>query len=53
MRKYFGMAAVLLAAQILYSCSNDILGYGEEVSKGQIVARIAQPPLHVLPWAMQ
>lgn len=43
MRKYFGMAAVLLAAQILYSCSNDILGYGEEVSKGQIVARIAQP----------
>lgn len=43
MRKYFGMVAVLLAAQILYSCSNDILGYGEEVSKGQIVARIAQP----------
>lgn len=45
MRKYFGMAAVLLAAQILYSCSNDILGYGEEVSKGQIVARIAQPAI--------
>lgn len=42
MRKYFGMAAVLLAAQILYSCSNDVLGYGEE-GKGQIVARIAQP----------
>lgn len=43
MRKYFGMAAMLLAAQILYSCSNDVLGYGEEGSKGQIVARIAQP----------
>lgn len=37
------MAAILLAAQILYSCSNDVLGYGEEGSKGQIVARIAQP----------
>lgn len=34
---------MLLAAQILYSCSNDVLGYGEEGSKGQIVARIAQP----------
>lgn len=43
MCKYFGMAAVLLAAQILYSCSNDVLGYGEEEGKGQIVARIAQP----------
>lgn len=43
MYKYFGMAAVLLAAQMLHSCSNDVLVYNNEGSEGQIVARIAQP----------
>lgn len=42
MHKYFGMAAVLLAAQILFSCSKDELSYSES-SEGQIIARIAQP----------
>lgn len=42
MHKYFGMAAVWLAAQILFSCSKDELSYSES-SEGQIVARIAQP----------
>lgn len=42
MHKYFGMAAVLFAAQILFSCSKDELSYGES-SEGQIIARIAQP----------
>lgn len=42
MYKYFGMAAVWLAAQILFSCSKDELSYSES-SEGQIVARIAQP----------
>lgn len=43
MRKYFGMAAVLLAAQILFSCSNDESVYSGKGSQGQIVARMAQP----------
>lgn len=42
MHKYFGMAAVWLAAQILFSCSKDELSYSES-GEGQIVARIAQP----------
>lgn len=42
MHKYFGMAAVWLAAQILFSCSKDELSYSES-SEGQIIARIAQP----------
>lgn len=42
MHKYFGMAAVLLAAQILFSCSKGELSYSES-SEGQIIARIAQP----------
>lgn len=42
MHKYLGMAAVLLAAQILFSCSKDELSYSES-SEGQIIARIAQP----------
>lgn len=42
MHKYFGMAAVWLAAQILFSCSKDELSYSEN-SEGQIIARIAQP----------
>lgn len=41
MHKYFGMAAVWLAAQILFSCSKDELSYSES-SEGQIIARIAQ-----------
>lgn len=41
MHKYFGMAALLLAAQILFSCSKDELSYSES-SEGQIIARIAQ-----------
>ena len=43
MRNYLGMAAVLLAAQILYSCSEDEAGYGD-FNHGQIVAHIMQPP---------
>lgn len=42
MHKYFGMAALLLAAQILFSCSKDELSYSES-SEGQIVAHIEQP----------
>lgn len=42
MHKYFGMAALLLAAQILFSCSKDELSYSES-SEGQVIARIAQP----------
>lgn len=42
MCKYFGVAAVWLAAQILFSCSKDELSYSES-SEGQIIARIAQP----------
>ena len=42
MHKYLGMAAVWLAAQILFSCSKDGLSYSES-SEGQIVAHIEQP----------
>lgn len=43
MRKFLGYAAILLAAQILYSCSDDESGYST-LSRGQIIARVAQPP---------
>lgn len=39
MRKYIGMAAMILAAQILSSCSEDEAGYGD-AGRCQIVARI-------------
>lgn len=44
MRKYLGLAAVLLAAQLLlFSCSTDDLNGYNGLSRGQIVARIDQP----------
>lgn len=44
MRKYLGLAAVLLAAQLLlFSCSTDDLNGYNGLSQGQIVARIDQP----------
>lgn len=42
MRKFLGFAAILLAAQFLFSCSDDESGYST-LSRGQIIARIAQP----------
>ena len=42
MRKFLGFAAILLAAQFLFSCSYDESGYST-LSRGQIIARIAQP----------
>lgn len=43
MRNYLGMAALLLAAQFLSSCSEDETGYNNNSSRGQIVAHIGQP----------
>lgn len=43
MRKFLGFAAILLAAQILFSCSTDDLDGHGDLSQGQIVARIDQP----------
>lgn len=43
MRKFLGFAAILLAAQILSSCSDEESAYIAS-DHGQIVARIAQPP---------
>lgn len=44
MRKYLGLAVVLLAAQLLlFSCSTDDLNGYNGLSQGQIVARIDQP----------
>ena len=42
MRKYLGFAAILLAAQILFSCSDDESGYTVS-DYAQIVAHIDQP----------
>ncbi len=42
MHKYFGMAA-LLAAQILFSCTQEEYGYSDSSSNGMIVARMAEP----------
>lgn len=43
MRKFLGFAAILLAAQILFSCSDEESAYIAS-DHGQIVARIAQHP---------
>lgn len=42
MHKYLGMAAAMLAAQLLFSCSEDELGCADP-DYGQIVAHIDQP----------
>lgn len=42
MHKYLGMAAAMLAAQLLFSCSEDELGCADP-AYGQIVAHIDQP----------